>query len=393
VTFRSQSSPGLRRLPACFAVLACCAATVLFAQARHRAASAAPFLKEPGGLRLGTLVRGAQFDLTRTQGDWVQTSVEGWILAASTQATSREGFDLSVIAGGGENVRATPRGAIVARLEEGTLLSRLGTRGGWIRVRRSGWAARAAMGLAGNSTLAAATPAPAPPAAPPRTARRLPPPPPPPPERSRSARRLPPARSPAPDTSPPASPPAAPPPGPPASTARPESTSVGASNEEQVTLRSGTSLAQTPDGRSLAVLASPGEVSVVERARDWVKVRVEGWVRAVEVAPSSAGPRITGAMIRETPHKFVGQTLHWRLQFLAFQKADQLRPEIPEGQPYMLARGPLPEAGFVYLTLTSEQLAELKGLRPLDEVAIEGVLRAPRTKYLATPVVELVAVK
>jgi hypothetical protein len=81
--------------------------------------------------------------------------------------------------------------------------------------------------------------------------------------------------------------------------------------------------------------------------------------------------------------------VNWRLHFLAHQRADELRPEMPLGQPYILARGPLPESGFVYLLLSREQAAGLQSLKPLDELSVIVTVRATRTRYLATPVVEL----
>jgi hypothetical protein len=79
----------------------------------------------------------------------------------------------------------------------------------------------------------------------------------------------------------------------------------------------------------------------------------------------------------------------WRLHFLARQEADELRPEMPKGQPYLLTRGPLPESGFVYVMVSSAQANLVEGLRPLDEIRIEGIIRSGRTRYLPTPVVEL----
>jgi hypothetical protein len=97
-------------------------------------------------------------------------------------------------------------------------------------------------------------------------------------------------------------------------------------------------------------------------------------------------------MLRENPERYVGRSVEWRVQFLAHQHADELRPEMPAGRPYLLARGPLPESGFVYVLLTKEQAGQLQGLQPLDELAVTVTVRAARTRYLATPVVELVRV-
>ena len=76
---------------------------------------------------------------------------------------------------------------------------------------------------------------------------------------------------------------------------------------------------------------------------------------------------------------------------IAVQVADELRPEMPPGQPYLLTRGPLPEPGFVYVTIPPERVAEFRALPPLHETVMRVTVKAARTRYLATPVVELVS--
>jgi hypothetical protein len=100
---------------------------------------------------------------------------------------------------------------------------------------------------------------------------------------------------------------------------------------------------------------------------------------------------ITAAEIRAAPEKFVGQTLDWRLQVIAVQLADELRPEMRPDQPYLLTRGPLPEPGFVYVTIPPSRIAEFRALPPLHEMVMRVTLKAARTRYLATPVAELVS--
>jgi hypothetical protein len=82
--------------------------------------------------------------------------------------------------------------------------------------------------------------------------------------------------------------------------------------------------------------------------------------------------------------------LQWTIQFLAIQEADELRSEIPVGQPYMLGRGPLPEAGFVYVVIPQEKLAEVERLEPLAQLVIIGRVRTARSRYLGNPVVDLI---
>ena len=114
-------------------------------------------------------------------------------------------------------------------------------------------------------------------------------------------------------------------------------------------------------------------------------------MRAREVQGNVAPlPSVTAAMLRENPDKYIGQTVEWRLQFLAHQQADELRPEMPLGRSYLLARGPLPETGFVYVLVSKQQASQLQGLKPLDEMTATVTVRTARTRYLATPVVELI---
>src|SRR5262249_13880970 len=101
---------------------------------------------------------------------------------------------------------------------------------------------------------------------------------------------------------------------------------------------------------------------------------------------------VSAAEVRSQPQRFVGQTVEWRLQFIAIQTADELRSELPAGQPFLLTRGPLPEPGFVYVILPRDQAAAFQDLPTLQELVLRVTIKAPRTKYLATPVVELVGV-
>lgn len=147
-----------------------------------------------------------------------------------------------------------------------------------------------------------------------------------------------------------------------------------------------------PDtGASAGTLAEHTSARIVTRSGDWVRVQVEGWVRADELVPATGAQRgVTAAELRADPARYVGQTVEWRLQLIGVQVADELRPEMPAGQSYLLTRGPLPEPGFVYVTVPRAEVARFKALPPLAEVTLRVVIKAPRTRYLATPVAELV---
>lgn len=342
-----QSSPPPIRLPACAAVLLALAApVVVHGQTAQRLTAETTFHKDPGGVRLMTVNRGTQVAVLRSRGNWSEVRIEGWIWSRSVGGTTRDGFNLVVTAEGGENVRLQPDGQIIARAVVGALFDRLGTQGGWTRVRRTGWIASSALP---SATVAQATPPP--PAA---------------------------ARPPVADTAPrPLVPTGGPPP------VENPLPAIG--------LVRGTSLSIVPAGEAVAELLGATDARVVARQGDWVRVRLEGWVRAADLADPGAAdvPRITAEDLRREPDRYLGQMVDWRLQFLAVLVADELRPELPPGQPYLLTRGPLPEAGFVYVVLTREQAERFQQMAPLDEFEARAVIRAARTRYLANPVIEL----
>jgi hypothetical protein len=133
---------------------------------------------------------------------------------------------------------------------------------------------------------------------------------------------------------------------------------------------------------------------VLGRTGEWARVQVEGWVRQadLEAADGGALAGVTAEEVRAAPDRYVGQTLDWRLQVISVQTADELRAELPPGQPYLLTRGPLPEPGFVYVAIPPDRVAAFRALAPLQEVVLRVKIRAARTRYLATPVAELASV-
>ncbi len=155
-----------------------------------------------------------------------------------------------------------------------------------------------------------------------------------------------------------------------------------------------TGLYLAPDGQAQGALAEGATGEVVARAGEWVRVRVEGWVReeAIASAESPAQVGVSAAEVRANPERYLGQLLEWRLQFVALQQADELRPEIPVGEYYLLTRGPEPEAGFVYVTIPQDQLDRFRAMQPLQDLTLRVQVMAAKTRYLPNPVVRLVEV-
>ena len=338
MSYAPQSSPGPFRLPACLLGLILLAGP-LAAQDEQALAAPADLHREPRGTPLVTLPEGAPVEPGKAQGNWREVTVEGWIYTPSTTPTRRDGFDLVVAEDEGENLRRSPNGPVVGRAREGTLLERVGQKGKWSRVRRAGWVPRKA--VQGTARKGAAAKKPAAPAK-------------------------------------------APAPAPAAEVTGPDA--FQAARE--------TGLHATPGGPPLGTLQAGSPSRVLSRTGEWARVQVEGWVRDADLLPAEGGSLagVTAAEVRSAPDRYVGRQLDWRLQVISVQIADELRAEMAPGQPYLLTRGPLPEPGFVYVAIPPDQVDRFRALPPLEEVVLRVAIRAARTRYLTTPVAELVSV-
>lgn len=149
-----------------------------------------------------------------------------------------------------------------------------------------------------------------------------------------------------------------------------------------------------PEGGQLGTLGSGTRGRKLGESGEWVRVQFEGWVRATDIRESTEGVMVgvSAAEVRAEPDRFIGQSVDWRLQLVSVEVADELRPEMPKGQLYLLARGPLPEPGFVYVMVSRAEAEQMRALPPLSELRLRVTIRAARTRYLPTPVVELVSV-
>jgi biotin carboxyl carrier protein len=284
----------------------------------------------------------------RTRGNLQEATVEGWVLATALRDDAR-GNSTTVVPADGTPLRAAAgSGANFGTARFGMRFVRLETKSGWVHVRRAGWIARSAF-------TAPAVAAPKPVAT------------------SKAAATAAPAQA-APATTAPAN------------TAAPEP----ATNSATSMLAGGTAISATLAGTAVGTFEVPVKAEVLEHRSGWARVRIDGWVREGALGAAPPPGSITAADIRNQPDRYIGQTVEWTLEVIAVQKADDLRPELPVGQPYVLARGPLPEVGFVYMVIAIDQADTFRGLQPLTKIRVRATVRAGRSKYLPVPVLTFV---
>lgn len=163
---------------------------------------------------------------------------------------------------------------------------------------------------------------------------------------------------------------------------------------DQAEFTSKSAIAVAPGGAVVGSIDSGAGARVLARSAGWTRIQIEGWVPDSTLRPTDRSILVglSQAEVRANPARFVGQVVEWRVQFVAIQKSDELRPEIPEGMNYLLTRGPLPEPGFVYIIIPASAVAQFQAVPALRELTIRGTIRAATTKYLPTPVLELIEV-
>lgn len=148
-----------------------------------------------------------------------------------------------------------------------------------------------------------------------------------------------------------------------------------------------------PNGDTTATVNAGRPVRIVEREGAWVRVVVDGWIPAEDVAEPDVFVNVTLDALGEDPELYIGKTLRWTVQVIGVRTADELRPDIPLGRRYMLARGPLPAGSYVYVTVPDEHLEMVEGLQPLTTVDIDARVVAAHSRYLGNPVLELVRIE
>jgi hypothetical protein len=146
------------------------------------------------------------------------------------------------------------------------------------------------------------------------------------------------------------------------------------------------------DGVTPAVgqLAKGATVNVIARDRDWVRVRLEGWVRETDLVVSDTTLRpLSAADIRSDPVNSKGKLVHWEIEAVALQTADPLRTGLQPGEQYLLALGPGTEKTLVYIAVPESLLASARSLPPLARVTVTARVRNGRSEPAGVPILDL----
>lgn len=319
---------------------------------------------EPQGKVLAKVNQGTDLAVVGRAGQWRQVVLSGWIWGPSVSAVKRDGFDLVVSANGGENLRAQPdaKAEVDARLLQGFLLQKTGAQGQWVHVRRTAWMWGPSLTASSSGPSAASGGG------------------------SRQGAggsggggsgRTGGAGSPSTGGAPPAA-------------------GGGGLPDHVVVKGAPARLFVSPEGDTLAVARPGADLQVLEHRGGWSRVRLEGWVRSSELLPadsSSASAGLTPSDLRANPDQYVGRVVRWNVQFISLEKAEAVRTDFYEGEPFILARSPGPSESFVYLAVPPELLQQVKTLRPLQSIQVVARVRTGRSALMGAPVLNLLEIR
>ena len=137
-------------------------------------------------------------------------------------------------------------------------------------------------------------------------------------------------------------------------------------------------------------LAKGATVEVLAREKEWVRVRLEGWVRDTDltVADSTLRP-LSAADIRSDPAGSQGKLVQWQVEAVALQTADALRTGLQPGESYLLALGPGAEKTLVYLVVPPALLPSARSLPPLSQITVTARVRNGKSEPAGVPILDL----
>lgn len=304
------------------------------------------FRREPNGVVLARLGEGASLRLLGTEGNWTQVEVEGWVWLRSLQSSEEPDFELVVSESGGENLRAGPSGPILGVLEEGVLLEELGRDPAWARVARVGWIWSESL----------TDPAP---------------------RESEPLGSI--------TMSPPSS--------------RTPSSPAARAPDNFSSFAGGGPILTSPDGDTLGMMRPSGEVEVLGREGNWARVRLEGWMWMPESTPevvdregaeAGAVEVLDPEALMSSPGQYVGRVVSWTVQFISVERAEAVRTDFFEGEPFLLARFGGAGGPFVYVAVPTARLSEVEGLVPLETMSVTGRVRTGASQLTGAPIIDLI---
>lgn len=116
-------------------------------------------------------------------------------------------------------------------------------------------------------------------------------------------------------------------------------------------------------------------------------------VAADETADSEPGEVVDPDTLTADPTRYAGRVVAWTIQFISLERAEAVRTDFFEGEPFLLARFGNAEGPFVYVAVPTDRLSEVEGLVPLETLAVTGRVRTGASELTGAPIIDLIDIE
>lgn len=121
----------------------------------------------------------------------------------------------------------------------------------------------------------------------------------------------------------------------------------------------------------------------------WMPAGATADTSGATAAPTALSPGDLAA----DPEAHVGRVVSWSLQFISLERAEEIRTDFRQGEPFLLTRFGGPDGPFVYVAVPPERLTEMQGLVPLERITVTGRVRTAASALTGTPIIDLLSVE
>ncbi len=97
--------------------------------------------------------------------------------------------------------------------------------------------------------------------------------------------------------------------------------------------------------------------------------------------------------LSSNPSEYAGRVVVWTVQFISLERAEAVRTDFFEGEPFLLSRFGGSEGQFVYVVVPADLLPEVEGLVPLEIVELTGRVRTGASRLTGTPIIEMIEIQ
>ncbi|MDG2283125.1 MAG: hypothetical protein P8L45_08375, partial [Longimicrobiales bacterium] len=129
---------------------------------------------------------------------------------------------------------------------------------------------------------------------------------------------------------------------------------------------------------------------------------LEGWmwmpetpdqVTTDEIDTSDESAILDPAALSSSPNEYAGRVVVWTIQFISLERAEAVRTDFFEGEPFLLARFGGVDGQFVYVAVPTDRLAEVEGLVPLETLTVTGRVRTGVSRLTGAPIIDLIDIE